>query len=243
MLYLIGLGLNEKGITLEGIEAIKKCKKIYLEIYTVDFPYSAEKLEKVIGKKIIKLDRKDVESDKIVNEAKKENIALLVYGSPIFATTHISLLMDCDKAKAKVKTYIIYSASVFDAVASCGLELYKFGKISSIPKWQKNFTPNSFLDYVIQNNSIKAHSLILVDIGLSFEDALNELKIASKKKDIFLEKIVVCSSLGTSKSKIYYGKIEELKSKGKKEKISAPFCFIIPAEMHFMEKEALERFE
>ena len=51
MLYLIGLGLNEKGITLEGIDAIKKCKKIYLEGYTVDFPYPITKLEKVIGKK------------------------------------------------------------------------------------------------------------------------------------------------------------------------------------------------
>ena len=38
MLYLIGLGLNEKSISLEGLEAVKKCKKVYLEGYTVDFP-------------------------------------------------------------------------------------------------------------------------------------------------------------------------------------------------------------
>ena len=39
MLYLIGLGLNEKGISLEGLEVIKKCRKVYLEEYTVNFPY------------------------------------------------------------------------------------------------------------------------------------------------------------------------------------------------------------
>ena len=46
MLYIIGLGLNEKSISLEGIEAIEKCEKIYLESYTVEFPYSFEELEK-----------------------------------------------------------------------------------------------------------------------------------------------------------------------------------------------------
>jgi len=94
MLYLIGLGLNEKGISKQGLEALDKCKKIYLESYTVDFPYSIEELEKVIEKKIIPANREKVENLSIVEEAKKENIALLVYGSPLFATTHITLIQE-----------------------------------------------------------------------------------------------------------------------------------------------------
>lgn len=236
MLYLIGLGLNEKGITLEGIEAVKKCKKVYLESYTVDFPYPIVKLEKVIKKKILKLSREDVESDKLVKEAKKENIAVLVYGSPIFATTHISLLMDCEKAN--IKTSVIYSASVFDAIAQTGLQLYKFGKISSMPKWQKNFEPDSFLENVKQNYSINTHSLILVDIGLKFNDALNQLKTSINNRKLDIDRILVCSKMGSSESKIYYGSLEDLKDK----KVVAPYCFIIPGEMHFVEKEAVERF-
>ena len=112
MLYIIGLGLNEQGMSVEAIEAIKKCEKIFLETYTVDFPYNINKLEKVIGKKIIKVDRKIVESDFLVRGAKKSKIALLVYGSPLFATTHSTLIMDCRKEKIKIK--LIYSASVFD---------------------------------------------------------------------------------------------------------------------------------
>ena len=43
MLYLIGLGLNEKSISKESLASAKKCEKLYLEGYTVDFPYDIEK--------------------------------------------------------------------------------------------------------------------------------------------------------------------------------------------------------
>ncbi len=237
MLYLIGLGLNEKGISLEGKEALKKCRKIYLENYTVEFPYSLPKLEKAVGRKIIKLQREKVENNGIIEEAKRENIALLVYGAPLFATTHISLILEAEKQKVELK--VIYSSSVFDAIAETGLQLYKFGKISSLTKWGKNFEPDSFFDIILQNKSIKAHSLILVDIGLKLEDALNELEISAQRKKSTIDKLIACSNLGTSKARIYYGTIRELKAK----KIPAPYCFIIPGEMHFLENEALERFE
>jgi diphthine synthase len=226
MLYIIGLGLNENGISKEGLLALEKCKKIYLEGYTIAFPYKIEDLK--LGKKkkkIVKLGRSEVESDKLIREAKSTRIALLVYGSPLLATTHMSLVLDAEKAGVRVK--VIYSASIFDAVAETGLQLYKFGKIASMPKQEA-----SFLQYVKENQSIGAHSLILVDIGLSFKEALERLKEIK-------EKIVVCSCLGTEDSKILYKEINELKE----EKIKAPFCFILPGKLHFIEKEALERFE
>lgn len=35
MLYIIGLGLgDEKDITLRGLEAVKKCQKVFIEAYT-----------------------------------------------------------------------------------------------------------------------------------------------------------------------------------------------------------------
>jgi len=238
MLYLIGLGLNERSLSSEALTALSGCSSIYLESYTVDFPYSVSELENKIGKKIIKLDRKEVESDFLIREAKNKDIALLVYGSPLFATTHLTLLMDAKKAKLKVK--VIYNASVFDAISASGLELYKFGKITSMPKWiAGKYTPDSFMEIVKENNSIKAHSLILCDIGLSFSDALAQLKKSADNKKIKLEKIVVCSSLGTSKEKIFYGFSDDvLKKYGKI--IVNPFCIIIPSDLHFMEKEWLE---
>jgi diphthine synthase len=236
MLYLIGLGLNEKSISQEGLEAIKKCKRIYFENYTVDFPYSVKVLEKNIKKKVIPAGRDFVESDKLIKEAKKENICLLIYGSPLTATTHITLIQEAKKNKIKYE--LIYNASIFDAIAETGLQIYKFGKITSMPKWSNNFKPTSFMEIVKQNNVIDAHSLILVDIGLESKDAMEELEISAKEHDIKLDKLIICSRLGTKDSKISYKNSENIKNLNVKK----PYCIIIPSRLHFVEQEILEKF-
>ena len=197
MLYLIGLGLNVKGISLQGLEAIKKCGKIYLENYTVDFPYELKDLENSIGKKIYLAPREFVENkvNEFLKGAEKENIALLIYGSPLTATTHISLIQEAEKNK--IKCEIIYGASIIDAISQTGLQIYKFGKIASMPKHEAP----SFFEIIKDNQKIHAHSLILVDIGLELNDALKKLGYINK------EKILICSQLGTENSKIFYGKI------------------------------------
>ena len=235
MLYLIGIGLNLKSFSLETVEIIKKCQKVYLEAYTVDFPYEFSELEATIGKFEL-LGREGVESSKLIEESKKMDIVLLVYGSPFFATTHLTLLADCKKAKVKYK--VIFGASIFDAIGEIGLELYKFGKVTSMPRWQKNFEPDSFLDVVKDNLAIKAHSLILCDIGLSFKDALDQLQESLDRKKMKIEKIVIASSLGSEKGKVYYDFLDSLKKKHKN--IANPFCIIIPSELHFVEKDWLE---
>lgn len=239
MLYLIGLGLNKDGISSFGLAMAKKCKRVYLENYTVDFPYTKHQLEEVIGKKIIDADRNFVESLEIIDEAAKSDVALLVYGSPLTATTHITLLQE---AKASgIRTKIIYNASVFDAVAETGLQLYKFGKIASMPAWNaaENYEPDSFMKTVQENQSMKAHSLILVDIGLEFPDALKQLEEAAEKYDVKLNKIVLCQVLGTRNRKISYKTIEEFREFSGVRK---PYCLIIPSKLHFIEKEVLDEF-
>ncbi len=238
MLYIIGSGLNEKSLSLESIVNINKCHKIYFDGYTSAIPYNIHKLEKTINKKVTVLNRETVESEKLTEEAKKENVCLLVYGSPLFATTHFSLVDECKKKKIKVD--LIYNTSVFDAIAETGLQLYKFGKICSIPKWQDNFKPSSFLDVVKENLSINSHSLILIDIGLDFKTAISLLLESSKEKNIEIDKMVVCSRLGTSKKKIFYGNPKTIKKvKGVKE----PFCFIIPSSLHFFEEKIVNEFK
>jgi diphthine synthase len=236
MLYLIGLGLNEEGISKRGIDIVKKCKKIYLENYTVDFPYSEKELEEVIRKKIISLGRNEVESDKIVKEAGKEDICLLVYGSPLTATTHITIIEEAEKNKVKYE--IVYAGSVFDAIAETGLQIYKFGKITSMPKWTKSFSPKSFMEIVKQNQSIDAHSLILIDIELELKDCLNELEESAGEYKIKLGKIILCSRLGTKEGKIFWKTTEELK----KLDVKKPYCIIIPSKMHFVEEEFLKNY-
>lgn len=239
MLYLIGLGLNSKGISVEGLEIVKRCKKIYLENYTVDFPYSVGELGEVLGKDIISLDRGKVEGLEFIDFAKKSDVALLVYGSPLMATTHITILDEC--ANSGIKTRVIHAGSILDGIGETGLQLYKFGKIASMPAWKKSFTPDSFMEIVKDNQRAKAHSLILIDIGLDFEDALEQLEKSSEKYEIKLKRLVVCQSLGTKRQKILYREMNELREF---TGVKKPYCIIIPSgDLHFTEKEYLERFE
>lgn len=235
MLYIIGLGLNEKGYSREAYDAISTADKIFIETYTIDFPYDLKKLEKQFkGKKFIHANRELVENEigKIMLQAKKKNIAFLIYGSPLIATTHISLIQEARKNKIKCK--VIHNASILDALTVTGLQIYKFGKIASMP----GFEADSFIKIIKENQKINAHSLILVDIGIEFKDAISKLEKIAKRKKLKISKLVVCQSLGTKNQKIFYSMIGELKSK----KIKKPYCVIIPGKLHFIEEEVLEMF-
>lgn len=238
MLYLIGIGLSNKDISLRGIEALKKCKKAYLEGYTSDFSYSIKELEKIIKKKVIKVDREFVESaDALLNESKKNDVALLIYGDPLSATTHMDLVLRA--IKSRIKFEIVHSTSIFTAVAESGLQLYKFGKTASLPKFYPSFKPESFYDIIKDNLSIHAHTLLLLDIGLSVKDALFQIKEVLDRRNERLDKIIVCERLGSKGRKISYGYLEKLI----KRNFKVPACIIIPGKMHFLEMEFIKKFE
>ena len=97
--HLIGLGLDLDSLSKQALDICKRADKIYVETYTVDFPYKTNKLEQAIGKKIFPMTRIMVEGENFVNEAKNKNIILLVYGSPLVATTHISLILKLTEVK------------------------------------------------------------------------------------------------------------------------------------------------
>ncbi|MEA3329995.1 MAG: diphthine synthase [Nanoarchaeota archaeon] len=233
--YLVGIGLNKNSISADALEILKTCDKIYLEDYTVNFPYPINELEKEVGSKFVKLKRTTTENGSIIKESKDKNIALLVYGDSLSATTHIQLILECKNQEIKYKVF--HNASIMTAIAGAGLQLYKFGKTTSMPNWKEHTNrPASFMNYVKENRSIKAHTLILTDIGLKIENAINQLKTVAEKEGIDIpEKIIVCSNVGTQNQKIFYDAVDNFKD------IKMPFCLIIPGEMHFLEEEALEK--
>ncbi|MBS3140944.1 diphthine synthase [Candidatus Woesearchaeota archaeon] len=228
MLKLISIGLKLKDITLEALEEIKSSDIVYLEGYT-SLGASVNELEKLTGKKIVKLNREEVESDKLVNEGKKKNVALLIYGDVFSATTHLSLI------EGNVK--IVNGISIFTSIGRTGLSLYNFGKAISIP-----FSlVKSPIDSLKENMKLGLHTLLLLDldpINNKFLDAVAALKYLKENK--INSKIIVCSALGTENEKIVYGKIDDLI----KLKFDVfPQCLIVPGKMHFMEEDYLVRFE
>jgi len=240
MLYIIGIGLSdEKDITLKGLEAIKKSDLIYLETYTSKINTTIKKLEKLYGKKIITADRNLIENtDTILEKAKNKDVAFLVIGDALSATTHINLLLEAKKRG--IKTEVIHNASIMTAIAITGLQLYNFGKTTSIPFENKNIkTPTE----VIKNNQkLGMHTLILLDLDpinnkfMTINQAIDYLlknKISGEKKAL------ACCAIGTKEPVIKYAKLKELK-KMKFKKF--PQCLVIPGKLHFIEEEMLNLF-
>ena len=230
MLYLIGAGISGD-FTLEGIEALKKCDDIYIEVYTN--PPLADKIkeiEKFTGKEVIKVDRKEVESDFLLDHAKDKNIALISGGDPLTATTHITLIIECRKQNIPVK--IIHNSSIYTAAAGrSGLQIYRFGKTASLVNPRPNYKPTSSLDIIRANLKADMHSLVLLDTEPQPMEAKTALEMLSE-----FSMAIILSRLGENDEKITYGGIEDLKQKNLG---NPPFSIIIPAELHPIEEEYL----
>ena len=183
MFYLIGLGLwDEKDISLRGIEACRKCEKVYCELYTAAWGEDIEKLEKIIGRKVEIVERSDVEdnSEKFIEEARKNGIALLAPGDPLTATTHVHLIMECKKKDVEFE--IVHSSSIYTAVAKTGLQLYKFGRTATMITPAKGYESEGFYDVLARNQKQGLHTLLLLDRDMGTKDALEMLKAAEAKK-------------------------------------------------------------
>lgn len=245
-LYFIGLGLNnEKDITVNGLEAVKKCDIIYLENYTSILNCTKEQLEKIYNKKIILARRSLVEADdnEIIENAKSKNVAFLVGGDPLAATTHIDLFLRAKKEEIACK--VIHNSSIISAVGTTGLQVYKFGKTTSIPLENENI--EAPYDVLKGNLSLGLHTLFLLDLNpdeerfLSINNAIRYLlKVELKRNEkVFSEKnlCVGCARLGSENQEIKVGTAKELL---KHNFGKAVHCLIVPAKLHFMEEEALK---
>lgn len=233
-LFLIGIGLNdEKDISIKGFEAIKKCEKIYLEIYTSKLNCSIEDLEKFYGKKIITANRKLIEegSDNLLKEAESKNIALLIIGSPFAATTHFELFMEAKKRN--IKCEIIENASIYSAIGITGLFLYKFGRTTTIPLENKDI--KSPYEIYLKNKNLGLHTLFLLDIKdnkmMTAREGLDYLiKLGLDENTL----VVGCAALSSSNPEIKVDKASKLKLS------KFPQTFIIPGELNFKEEEVLD---
>ncbi|MBU1704890.1 MAG: diphthine synthase, partial [Nanoarchaeota archaeon] len=218
------------------LEAVKKCDLVYLESYTSKLACSVNDLEKLYGKKIILADREMVEqkSDDILQ--KDKDVAFLVIGDPFGATTHTDLRLRAKEKGIPVK--VIHNASIMNAIGITGLELYKFGKTTSIPYHNENVT--SPIEVMKQNQSIGLHTLFLLDL-----DPKNNKYMSGKEAADYLTKkgvdqntkAVLCAQIGSDNPTIVYKPLKDIPDIDK-----FPQCIIIPGKLHFVEEEALESF-
>jgi diphthine synthase len=236
---MIGLGLVDvKDISVRGLETVKSCDFVYLENYTSVLQCSVEDLEKLYGQNVIVADRELVEkkADEILDYALDKDVAFLVVGDPMCATTHIDLRM---RAKEKgIKVEVIHNSSIISAIGEIGLEVYKYGKITSIPFHNKDVkTP---VEVYKLNQKMGLHTLFLLDLEpksgkfLSIKDAADYL--ISNGVDAN-EVSVGVARIGAKDAVIH---VDELAKICDFDYGNAPYSLIIPGKMHFMEEDALK---
>ena len=253
MLIFIGLGLyDEKDISLRGLEELKRCDLAFAELYTSYMPgLSLQRLERLAGKKIEPLSRRDIEEraeEVVLKPARRKRVALLVAGDPMVSTTHAALRIEAKRLG--IETRVVHGASILSAAPSLsGLHNYKFGRSATVARPEAGFFPETPYEVLKENLSRGLHTLLFLDIKaeegymMSAKEALEVLLAIEKKRGegVLGEDTlaVVVSAAGSPEAKVTAGRIGELL---KAELGALPHTLIIPGELHFLEEEYLREF-
>ncbi len=252
MLFLIGLGLDLGDISMNGISAIRASDELLLDSFTssVSREYR-DYLEAASGKQIKVLSRSDMEENakSTISAAKEKNIAILVPGDPLTATTH-HLILDLSKQMG-IDYKIIHSSSIFTAaIGESGLDIYRFGPTATIPFWKRHYEPTSFLEVIKKNMENGFHTLVLLDFNqaegksMSAAEACDIIEKAQEKAGKVIENdtpVLLLSDIGRSSSNIVYTTFQKLKSAGNTS--AAMNCLIVPSNPNFAEEEAMKKYK
>jgi diphthine synthase len=232
MLHLIGLGLDNDEITFKGLNAIESAEKVFAEFYTNTETVDLEKIEEKTGQEIEKLTREEVEQeDRIVESARSEETAFLVSGDALTATTHYDIKRRAEEEG--VETNVVHAPSIFTSIAETGLSIYKFGRTVTLPKEMK---PDSIVDYIEKNQSIGLHTLVLLDIDYSADDAAD--KLVEMNDELEDAEAVFLERANLDDQNISCGELGELSSTGE-----TPHSIIIIGETSHVEEENLESYK
>ncbi len=243
MLSFVGIGLHEDDISLKAIEEIKKADAIYVEFYTSRICNGIKKLEEMTGKKIKIIGREEMEDGKkILNDAMERRVCIITAGDAMAATTHVELRIRA--IEMGIKTNVVYGISIVTAAASAlGLQIYKFGKIISLPRPYGNYFPLSPYDGINDNFKNGLHTLILLDTEkepMTANEAMEILANMEEKRGYGVIKdktiIAVVARASCDDELVRAGYFKDMI----KMDFGAPLhSIVLPGKMHLMEAKAL----
>ena len=195
--------------------------------------------------------------DELLNLASKDSVALLVIGDVLQATTHIDLILRCEKLE--IPSQIIHGISITTLIGEVGLQAYRFGRQTTIPYSYKTYLPTSPLEVILMNKKHNLHTLLLLDLDptgmgekqpqpMSPMIAIDTLNNMAQKlvddgepmiEDLLSWNAVLCSNLGIKSQQIAYSSLERLS----RIQLDGMHCIIIPSNPHEMELLALNRWK
>jgi diphthine synthase len=249
MLTFIGLGLwDENDVSVKGLKAIREADVVYAEFYTSRLMGATmDQIEALYGKKVIVLAREDVEqhpADSILKDAVDKNVVFLTGGDAMVATTHVDLRLRA--LKKGIKTHVIHGASISSAVCGAtGLQNYRFGKSATIAFPYKNNISETPYDTIKMNKANGLHTLLFLDIDrekgyMTINQGIELLLAVEQKRNGGILKGAVCVGIARAGSAEPCVKAARIEALGSFDFGGPLHIMVVPAELHFLEEEALE---
>ncbi len=249
-LIFIGMGLHsEKSMSVEAVEVARKADVIYIERYTSIMPgLSMKRLRELLKREdIIELHRKDLEdySYKVIEEAMRKKVVILIPGDPFIATTHMALRIEAERKG--IKTRVIHGVSILTAIPGVtGLHAYKFGRTVTVVFPEDGRYSETPYDVTKENLKCKLHTILLLDIRveegriMTINDAINILRELERRRGegIFTDErlIVGIARAGSPDVLVRANTLSEISNI---DFGPPPHCIVVPGPLHFTEAEAL----
>ncbi len=247
MLWFVGLGIEGcKGLGARAVEVLSGADAVYFERYTSPLPADETgALHDLLKKEVKVVPRWFIEDGReILNAARSADVALVVYGDPLIATTHLELRIRAEREG--IATRVLHAPSaVTSIIGECGLQMYKVGRIITLVSEEKA-AANVY--HTIYGNLLAGnHTLVLLEYDqeknffLDPKDAFrmlleseNDQKHGVISEDVFA---VVASRIGSTDQKIAAGRIGSLLEL---DFGAPPHSIIITGSLHFTEIDALK---
>ena len=204
-------------------------------------------LTRALGIEILRIDRSEVEEGSLILEAcAKGDVAFLVQGDALTATTHNQLRFEAKSRHIPID--VIENASIITvAMGLTGLQMYKLGPVVSLPYTSEHFFPRSPYDKIM--NAVKSgqHCMILLDLNsekfMTPTEAISTLEELDRRYGPGLSlhdrKIIVVHSVSTPQQRILYGPARSI---SRVELSSGPSTLILPGPLDDNEQRFLGSF-
>jgi diphthine synthase len=239
-LTLISIGLSSHlDLSLRAIEAARRAHHVFAETYTMRLDTTVEALGETVGRPVTPLPRGGVEEEasRLLEAAENSDIAILVGGDALAATTHVSLLVDA--ARRRIPAKVVHGSSVFTAIAETGLSLYRFGWTITVPLPEKG-PVDTVLRALKENAEHGLHTLLLLDLDvpadeyLTVPEAITRLEESGRFPMSTL--MVAVARLGSDTQIIRADTAMNLRAA---DYGYPPYALVVPGRLHFLEEEAL----
>ncbi len=247
MLHLVGIGLTKADLPAGSLEICKRCA-LYADNYTTYVPQDRiDQIEYLTGRSVKRLDRSMLEESLpvLLGEAENKDVAILIGGDPLIATTHKIIFIAAKKAGIEVRVH--HAASIITVlIGESGLDFYRFGQMCTIAKWTDNYKPVSFYETIQRNLASNLHSTVFLDYEISNNSSLElskAIRILREAESSYNGKIIddatsviVMHSMSHHNERKMFTTIAEASGMVLDP---GPTSIIIPAKLSDIEKEAI----